>query len=102
RYPHIGGTPFSPVRLMGLGVPTIVSDIGPLAGFPEGSCIKIPPDEYEEDLLLASFELLASNPTFREKLGQNGRRFLATYHAASTIALQYLSFIEKTVTEGGS
>lgn len=102
RYPHIGGTPFSPVRLMGLGVPTIVSDIGPLADFPEGCCIKIPPDEYEEDILLASFESLVSDAAFRQRLGQNGQGFVATYHDARTIALEYLAFIEKTVSAGGS
>ena len=101
RYPHIGGTPFSPVRLMGLGVPTIVSDIKPLAEFPEGCCIKIPPNAYEEDSLLACFELLASDPAFRQDLGQNGRRFLTTYHDAGAIARQYLAFIEQTVTAQG-
>ena len=98
RYPHIGGTPFSPVRMMGLGVPTIISDIRPLAGFPEGCCIKVPPDEYEEDTLLTCFEFLASQPDIRRQLGENGRRFLATYHNAREIARQYLAFIEQTVT----
>ena len=97
RYPHIGGTPFSPVRMMGLGVPTIVSDIGPLAGFPEGCCIRVPPDQYEEDTLLAFFNLLAEQPDLRQRLGENGRRFLNTYHSARNIARQYLAFIEQTV-----
>ena len=99
RYPHIGGTPFSPIRMMGLGIPTIVSDIGPLAGFPEGCCIRVPPDEYEEDTLLACFELLAERPDIRSRLGENARRFMATYHNAHLIARQYLAFIEQTVTE---
>jgi glycosyltransferase involved in cell wall biosynthesis len=98
RYPHIGGTPFSPIRMMGLGIPTIVSDIKPLAGFPEGCCIRVQPDECEEDTLLACFELLAEQPDLRRRLGENGRRFLETYHNARSIAQQYLAFIEQTVT----
>jgi glycosyltransferase involved in cell wall biosynthesis len=99
RYPHIGGTPFSPVRMLGLGVPTIVSDIAPLAGFPEGCCIKVPPDEYEQDMLLVFLELLANQPEIRQRLGENGLRFLHTYHDARVITQQYLAFIEQVVAE---
>ena len=44
RYPHVGGTPYTPIRLMGLGVPTVVTNIEPLAEIPEGCCIKIEVD----------------------------------------------------------
>lgn len=97
RYPHIGGTPFSPIRMMGLGLPTIVSDIAPLAEFPEGCCIKVPPDESEEDTLFASLKHLAEQPDFRHRLGETGRRFLEAYHSAPKIAQQYLAFIEQAV-----
>jgi glycosyltransferase involved in cell wall biosynthesis len=96
RYPHIGGTPFSPIRMMGLGVPTIVSDIAPLAEFPEGCCIKIPPDQWEEDTLLTCLDLLADRQEIRKSLGENGRRFLACHHDAEKIAQQYLAFVEQT------
>lgn len=102
RYPHIGGTPFSPIRLLGLGVPTIISDIEPLAELPEGCCIKVLPDEWEQDTLLACFELLADQPDFRQQLGESGRRFMAAYHDVDKIARQYLAFIEQTVTEASS
>jgi hypothetical protein len=83
--------------MMGQGVPTIISDIEPLAEFPEGSCLKISPDEWEEDTLLASFELLAEEPELRQQLGDNGRRYLERYHNAAWIARQYLVFIEQVV-----
>jgi glycosyltransferase involved in cell wall biosynthesis len=101
RYPHIGGTPFSPMRMMGLGVPTILSDIEPLAEIPEGCCCKIRPDEWEENTLLACLELMADQPDLRHRLAENGRRFIAEYHDAQKIARQYLAFIEQTVTEEG-
>jgi glycosyltransferase involved in cell wall biosynthesis len=100
RYPHIGGTPFSPVRMLGLGVPTIVSDIEPLAGFPEGCCVKVPPDEYEEETLLACFELLVDEPGFRRRLGEAARQFVATRHDAGQIARQYLAFVEERARLG--
>lgn len=98
RYPHIGGTPFSPIRMMGLGIPTIVSDIEPLAEFPEGCCLKVLPDGWEEETLLAYLELLADHTDFRHQIGRNSRRFLEHYHGADTIARQYLAFIEQVVT----
>ncbi len=102
RFPHIGGTPFSPIRLLGLGVPTILSEIEPLDELPEGCCSKVPPDEWEQDTLLAYLELLADHPEIRHQLGENGRRFMETYHNVDRIAQQYLAFIDETVVKQDS
>jgi glycosyltransferase involved in cell wall biosynthesis len=95
RYPHIGGTPFTPIRLMGLGVPTIVSDIEPLDEIPEGACIKVRPNRLEEETLWRSLKLLADQPEVRSQLGENGRRFVQTNHSADRIVQQYLAFFEE-------
>lgn len=91
RYPHIGGTPYTPVRLMGLGVCTIVSDIEPLAEFPQGACVKIPTGVYQEDALTAVLAHLAQDSDFMARIAGNGRRFIAAYHDVRTIAAQYLA-----------
>lgn len=102
RYPHIGGTPFTPIRLMGLGVPTIVSDIGPLAGLPEGTCAKIPPDEFEEETLFASLTYLADHEDVRHQLGSNGARWIRTNHNASEIGARYITTVKNAVSEAPS
>lgn len=96
RYPHIGGTPYTPIRLMGLGVCTLVSDIEPLAELPQGACVKIAPDDYQETVLTAVLEHLADHPEFRTQIGENGRRFIEQHHAVEDIARRYVSFLSET------
>lgn len=93
RYPHIGGTPYTPIRMMGLGAATIVSDIEPLAELPEGTCAKIVPDDYEEEMLYAVLRHLALDEDFRRRLCQNGRQFIVRHHHIDEIARRYLEFM---------
>lgn len=94
RYPHIGGTPYTPIRLMGLGLSTIISDIEPLAEMPQGACIKIAPDEYQAETLATVLHYLADHPEFRQKLGANARQFIARHHALEDIAARYIAFFQ--------
>ncbi|HXV98724.1 MAG TPA: glycosyltransferase [Anaerolineae bacterium] len=98
RYPHIGGTLYTPLRLLGLGKPTILSDIEPLAEFPEGCCVKIAPDEYEADTLLETLKYLAQNPDFRLQLGENARQFIQQHYQAEQIAREHLNFFEQAAS----
>ena len=98
RYPHIGGTPFTPIRLMGLGVPTLISDIEPLAEFPEGVCAKVAPDEFEEDTLLALLTYLADHEDVRQQLGENGVHWIRKHHDAGRIAGEHIAAIEAALS----
>jgi glycosyltransferase involved in cell wall biosynthesis len=102
RHPHIGGTLYTPIRLLGLGQPTILSDIEPLAGFPEGCCAKVAPVPDEEDMLLAILERLAGDAELRALMGQNGRQFVERHHNLAHIARQHLSFFEEMASAPGS
>jgi glycosyltransferase involved in cell wall biosynthesis len=94
RYPHIGGTPYTPIRLMGLGVCTIVSDIEPLAELPQGACVKVAPDEYQQDTLVTLLAYLVNLPDFRQQISDNGRQFIARHHNVGDIARRYVTFME--------
>jgi len=98
RSPHIGGTLYTPIRLLGLGQPTILSDIEPLAGFPEGCCAKVPPDEYEEETLLAFLKRLAEGGELRHQMGENARQFVACHHNVEQIARDHLGFFDEVVS----
>jgi glycosyltransferase involved in cell wall biosynthesis len=98
RYPHIGGTPYSPIRLLGLGRATVISDIEPLAYFPEGCCVKISPGPHEVDTLLAVLTYLADHKDVRRQLGENGRHFTSEHHDVKQVARQYLAFFDEVIS----
>lgn len=93
--PHVGSTPLIPIRLMGLGVPCIVSDTETLAELPEGACAKLPPDEHEAKTLTALLAYLAGDDRLRRRMGKNGQEYVRAYHSAERIAEQYLHVISK-------
>jgi glycosyltransferase involved in cell wall biosynthesis len=99
RHSHSGGTLHTPLRLLGLGRPTILSEIEPLAGFPEGCCAKVPPGEGEEDLLLALMARLTTDGDLRRRLGDNARRFVQHHHGVARVARQHLDLFENMATD---
>jgi glycosyltransferase involved in cell wall biosynthesis len=98
RHPHLGGTPYTPIRLMGVGACTIVSDIEPLAELPEGACAKIIPDDYAEETLYAILYHLAQDAGFRRLMSENGRQFISRHHDIDVIAQQTVAFITAVST----
>jgi len=98
RYPHIGGTPYTPIRLLGLGVPTVVTNIEPLAEIPEGCCAKVEVDEYEEDVLVATMDYLATDADARRQMSERARRFIQDNHLPPRIAGQYQTFIQQVLS----
>lgn len=94
RHPHIGGTPYTPIRLMGLGIATITSDIEPLQELPQGTCIKLAPDDYAEAMLVELLSKLATDRSFRQLIAENGRSFIQQHHPLQAIAQQYLHFFQ--------
>ena len=101
RYPHVGGTPYTPIRLLGLGVPTIISDIGPLVEIPSNAVVRIPLREGEEEAtLLAAMDYLLMHDDVASALGENGLRYVAKHHDLSGIADEYVSIIREVATGG--
>jgi glycosyltransferase involved in cell wall biosynthesis len=94
RHPHIGGTPYTPIRLMGLGITTISSDIEPLQELPQGACIKIPPDDFAEAMLTEILHQLAYNASWDQLIGENGRSYIQQHHQLDDIARQYIEFFQ--------
>jgi glycosyltransferase involved in cell wall biosynthesis len=93
RYPHLGGTPYTPIRLMGLGVPTISSDIEPLAEIPADACARIEVDELEEYVLAGVLSFLADHPEVRRQMADSGRRYVREHHDPRRIATAIIDFI---------
>ena len=99
RYPHAGGTCYPPIRLLGLGVPTIISDIEPLAELPTDAVVRIEPDHPEEEtLLFSAMDYLLTHRKVSRALGESGRRYALENHSLSVVVDRYVDFVQEIVT----
>ena len=90
RYPSAGETSASLLRIMGAGLPVLVSDAGSFRELPEGCCLKIPVGPVEEALLAEYLRALAHDDTLRASIGAAAREFVAEAHSLERSALGYL------------
>ncbi|MBN1400569.1 MAG: glycosyltransferase family 4 protein [Anaerolineae bacterium] len=96
RYPHAGGTSYPPILLLGLGVPTIISDIEPMADIPEDAIIRIQPEAAdEEDQLFATLDYLLTHPEVASALAARGKAYVREHHALDMIAERFISAIRE-------
>jgi 2-polyprenyl-3-methyl-5-hydroxy-6-metoxy-1,4-benzoquinol methylase/glycosyltransferase involved in cell wall biosynthesis len=93
----VGETSASLCRIMAAGVPSIVADIGWYAELPNDSVIKIPLDFHADALLQAYLRRLLSDKVFRERLGDNARRYILAEHSLEQAATDYLKLIEEVI-----
>lgn len=93
RYPTSGETSGTLIRLLGLGKPVIVSNLGAFAEIPDGACAKVDLDEFEEDLLFEYLRRLAADEGLRRQMGENARRFVAP-HTLEASALAYAEVVK--------
>jgi len=98
RYPTSGETSGTLIRLLGLGKPVIVSNLGAFAEIPDGACAKVDLDEFEEDLLFEYLRRLAADEGLRRQMGENARRFVAP-HTLEASARGYAEVVERVVAE---
>lgn len=80
RYPTTGETSASLIRVLGMGCPTIVSNVGSYAELPEDICIKISPGEHEQQILINALTRLASDVGFRLDLGKKASHYIRVHH----------------------
>lgn len=93
RYPTAGETSASLLRLLSMGKPVIVSNVGGFSELPDNCCAKVDVDNYEEEALLEYLIALASKRTLRKKMGDNARESVLKYHNPEKIAHEYYKFI---------
>jgi len=94
RYPTQGETSASVLRLMGAGVPVIVSDLGWYAELPDECVVKLPISESVSADLKSAVTCLLSHPEKRACLSQRSRDYVRAHHAAPQVARRYVDFIE--------
>lgn len=90
RYPSAGETSASLLRIMGAGLPVLVSDAGSFSELPPGCAIKIPVGRVEEPLLAEYLIALARDEALRAGLGAAARAFVEDEHSLERAATGYL------------
>lgn len=93
RYPTAGETSASLLRIMGAGVPVLVSRTGSFEELPDDAAGKVDVSEIEEDLLLEYLLLLARRHDVRDSMAANARRYVAEHHTLEQAAMGYFRFL---------
>ena len=86
RHPTGGETSASFIRLLAFGRPTIVNQVGAFAEVPEGACLHLPLDGFEEATLVAFLRALAERPRLASAIGAQARAHALAFHGASAAA----------------
>jgi glycosyltransferase involved in cell wall biosynthesis len=95
RHPTGGETSASLMRLLALGVPSIVTRAGSFGELPDGVVAKVAIDECEEDLLFAFLAGFAAEPARGAAMGAAARRWVETGHALPRSARTWLGLLER-------
>jgi glycosyltransferase involved in cell wall biosynthesis len=93
RYPTAGETSAALLRIMGAGLPVLVSDTGAFTELPDAAVGKVDIGGIEEEVLLEYLLLLARRPDVRAAMGRAARAYVATGHTLEAAARGYLSFL---------
>lgn len=93
RYPTMGESSGSLLRMMGYGKPVLVSDCGSYRELPDYTVLKVPTDIYEKDILQAYLKELTRSRDLRESIGREARQYVKGNCDIRQCADQYVRFI---------
>ncbi|MFW6124075.1 MAG: glycosyltransferase family 4 protein [Acidobacteriota bacterium] len=94
RYPTMGESSGSLLRMMGYAKPTLITDYGSYAEFPDYCAIKISPDIDEKEMIKRSVTALALDTDFRLSLGKEAKNFIEKECGIKKCAGEYAGFIK--------
>jgi glycosyltransferase involved in cell wall biosynthesis len=99
RFPFNGESSASLLRILSVGKPTIVTDIGSFADFPNDVVLKIPrPDQSNEvEEIVKALVLLSENSEYRNFLSQNASEYISREHSPERCARLYTEFIQQVI-----
>lgn len=98
RYPTAGETSASLLRVMGMGVPVVVSRYRQYAEIPEETCAHLTLGKGDEERLAHLIGELAGDPERRQRMGKAARAFVAREHTLEAAARGYADFLGDLVS----
>ncbi|HET8605599.1 MAG TPA: glycosyltransferase [Gaiellaceae bacterium] len=94
RFPTMGETSGSVLRVLSLGRPAVVSDVGWFSELPDEVALKVPVDEFEARTLAAALDLL-SLPAAREAMSRAALAYVRREHDLDRCADRYAAALEQ-------
>jgi glycosyltransferase involved in cell wall biosynthesis len=94
RYPTMGESSGSLLRMMGYGKPTLVTDYGSYVEFPDYCTLKVSPDMDEKEMIKRMILAIALDKDFRISLGREAKNFVERECSIKRCAQEYAGFIK--------
>jgi len=94
RYPTMGESSGSLLRMMGYAKPTLITDYGSYSEFPDYCAVKISPDIDEKEMIKRSVTALALDEDFRFSLGREAKKYVEEECSIKKCAREYAEFIK--------
>ncbi len=97
RFPTGGETSGTAIRLLGLGKPLIVSEVGWFAEIPPGCAARVPVGRGEHEALVAILDALLSDRDLAATMGANAARRMRRDNSLETSAAGYSRAIRRAI-----
>lgn len=98
RFPSGGETSGTAIRLLGLGKPLVVSDVGWFAEIPRGCAARVPVGRGEHEALVAVLDSLLADRDLAALMGANAAHRMAAENSLENSAAGYVEAIRSAVT----
>jgi len=99
RFPTMGESSGSLLRMMGYGKPILVTDFGSYSDFPDYSVFKIDPDIFESEMIKKAIIELIKNKDFRISLGREAQEYVKLECSIIKCASMYNTAIKELITQ---
>ena len=97
RFPSGGETSGTAIRLLGLGKPLIVSDVGWFSEIPPGCAAPVPVGRGEHEALVATLDALLSDQEMAATMGANAARRMREDNSLAGSAAGYAQAIHRAI-----
>lgn len=98
RHPSAGETSGSVIKMMGTGKPVMISDFCAFGEFPDDCCVKIPPDDTEEEILEEKLAHCIESPEERHEIGERAREYILRHQDIQVSARLYMDFVAEVLS----
>ncbi len=97
RYPCSGESSDTLIRLLGAGVPTLVSAVGAFHKLPDDVVLKIPADDGELDGVEQALRALWRDREWACRIAEAARIFVKETADPVKVAKQYVTFVQQLI-----
>ena len=102
RYPSGGESSGTLVRALGMGIPTVVFDHGPMGELPDRVVRKVPWGDAAQRELTAALHDLMTSPSARHTLGANAAAHARNHFAIEKVAQKYTNILRGEIARSKS